>query len=145
MPYETKTAFGLTGLTSALAALDKVSDRLRGKVLRKALTAGQKPLIAAARSRAPKRTGLLRKSLGSKVKIYRTSNSFVAVTGPRTSIQGEHKGKKVVPARYAHLVELGTKRASPHPFLVPAAQSSQAAILVAMNRVIAADLARAAT
>lgn len=131
----------IDGLKDTLRALDDLGGKLRGRVLRKALQASQKPLVQAARARVPVRTRTLRKSLGAKVKIYREGHG-VAVTGPRVSIVGEYRGRKVRPAKYAHLVEHGTVRAAAHPFLEPASQSSQGAMLTAMTRVIQGELAR---
>ena len=74
--------------------------------------------------------GLLRKSLGYKVKTYTKTGTAVAVCGPRKGFReqigvvsrGKDKGKPIFadPQKYAHLVENGTRRTSAKPWLRPA-------------------------
>lgn len=83
------------------------------------------------------RTGMLRKSLGSKVGVHRKTGEVYALTGPRRRRDGFHtkawsswtkKMIDVIPSKYAHLVERGhmvkingkvVGRARPRPFTRP--------------------------
>lgn len=84
------------------------------------------------------RTGLLRKSLGSKVAVNKKTGQVYAMAGPRRKKDGFigeawspwlKKMVKVVPSKYAHLVERGfglkirgkvVKRVPGNPFVRPA-------------------------
>lgn len=108
-----------------------------GKVTRKAVNAGSKLIFDEVKQRAPKESGLYRKSIGRVIRTYRNSGTTLAVIGPRTkpSFRKEVKVKKDRvyrqmgaktfkvnkptaeqqrqirnPRFYQHLVEKGTKR-----------------------------------
>lgn len=113
----------LEGLEDVLKRLGTVRKAVQGRIVRKALEKATKPILSAAKAKAPKgATGLLRKSLGRKAKTYRRSGTSMIILGPRTGFakQGK-KGKKITalgkkfraagvnPSKYAHLVEKGTK------------------------------------
>lgn len=84
------------------------------------------------------RTGMLRKSLGSKVAVHKKTGQVYAMAGPRRKKDGFvgeawspwlKKMVKVVPSKYAHLVERGfglkirgkvVKRVPGNPFVRPA-------------------------
>lgn len=126
---------------SGLDALIKVVGELEPKVIRPAVQRGvadaTKAILWAARANllanGSRRTGLLYKSLGRRVRVYRNSRTVVGLVGPRVDtvgtftrtgrlvsgkvFSGRTAGKRTgkvklsVPARYAHLVEFGT---APH-------------------------------
>jgi HK97 gp10 family phage protein len=105
---------------------------------------GGQILAKAAKAGAPKETGLLKKSIGSKVKVY-PSGVAVAIVGPRQGFKAEvtrEKNRRFPwtgtsnPTRYAHLVELGTRQAPAKPFLKPALAGQQAAIREAMAKAV---------
>src|SRR4051812_39168403 len=107
-----------------------LGDRVQRKVLRQSVNAASTPVVKAARSKAPKQSGLLRKALGKKVKSYAASETAVGIVGPRNNVVGEFKGKKRWPAKYAHLVEGGHidengNPVPPQPFLRPAFDETQ--------------------
>lgn len=126
----------IEGVAEVLKALDGVDAKLRKKGVRAAVSKGGQVILSRARKTAPKQTGLLKKSLGKKVKVYRHSGNAVAVVGPRTGFRGvvTRDGRQVTgdPTKYAHLVELGTVRAKAKPFLRPAIEQQKKAILDAM-------------
>lgn len=139
---------GLKDVTDALKAVDK---KLRKKLIRKAVGEGGKLILKRAKQLVPKDTGLLKKSLGRKVKVYKNGVA-VAVVGPRQGFRKSvtrSKGRRAAvtlianPVKYAHLVELGTQNAPAHPFLKPALDGQQAAIRDAMAGVIRAGLEQA--
>ena len=100
----------IKSLVEKLAGLDR-------KVARKALKAGindgTKAVLWDAKARTPRRTGLLRKSLGRKVKSYRGGAVIVGVIGPRRGFRMVIDGKPVNPVKYAHLVEYGRREVVP--------------------------------
>jgi HK97 gp10 family phage protein len=107
-----------------------LGDRVKRKVLRQSVNAAGTPVVKAARTKAPDRSGLTKKSLGKKLKTYAKTGTVVGIIGPRTSVVGEVDGRKHWPAKIAHLVEKGHINRDgsftpPHPFLGPAFDESQ--------------------
>lgn len=107
----------------------------------------------AAKARAPKRSGALKQSIGIKSqKGTRGKTAALAIVGARVKVQKAVKplrGKKKViarPAKYAHLVEKGTKAhaghpgTKPRPFLRPAFDAVKTQALAAAAKVIAAEI-----
>jgi HK97 gp10 family phage protein len=109
----------LEGVEKALKALGDVSRTVRNKVLRKAVNASSRVVLAAAKSLVPRGTGMLRRSLAVRVQTYRASGKVVGIIGPRTGTSGSGAKRKQTsfgakmaqtgqnPAKYAHLVEFG--------------------------------------
>ena len=89
--------------------LKRADKKIQKSVLTKSVKAGGKPLIKAARSKVPTRTGVLKKSLGSKIKTYDGGSVKAVVIGPRGSVTGSFNGKTTRPVNYAHLAEAGFK------------------------------------
>lgn len=147
--------FRLTGLQDVLGRLAQFQRQTtRSKILRPALQAATKPMLATAKSLARIRTGVLRKSLARKTKTYRKSGIVVVIIGPRKGFKrlakikkGRGKGTYILvdPIRYAHFVEKGTYRTRAYPFLRPAFHQNKAAaerimrtkILEGINRELA--------
>lgn len=137
------TNYKVEGLDDLLKTLSGMSSQLQGNAMSKALRAGSKPVLAAARRTVPQRTGALKKSLGVKV-----SRKGYAVIGPRKGfkskaldkIRAQH-GENIEPANYAHLVELGTETAPPHPFLRPAFDATKEEAVQEIGKVLAAYFA----
>ena len=135
------------GLAGVMATLDALDARLRGKTLRKAGRAAGQIIVKAAKAnaRAADETGQLRKSIGVKVRLYRTTGNLLVVVGPRTGFKADRVRErnkwfrttmKVNPVRYAHLVELGTGRSRARPFLAPALFETAAAVRAAVAEVV---------
>jgi len=95
------------GQRRLLRKFNRLPSRVQKRVLRQAVKAAGKPVIKAARAKCPTESKLLKKSIGSKVKVYRTSGTIVLIIGPRTNYSGEFEGKKRNPKNYAHLVHDG--------------------------------------
>lgn len=129
------------GLAEVLSALDGVDKKIRKKGVRKAVGQAGKIVLRAAKARVRKATGLLKRSLGRKTKVYRNSGVAVAIVGPRVGFkqQVQRGGKSVLsdPVKYAHLVEEGTSRAEALPFLRPALMQNAGQIQQAMADAIA--------
>lgn len=110
--------FGITGtivgLKECQEALRQLPGKLQRRILRPAMTKATKPILMAVKRLAPRDTGMLRKSITRKVVTYK-SGTLVAVIGPDTkhrveaTRRGRSKPMVVNPAKYAHLVEFGTR------------------------------------
>ncbi len=138
-------------LTSA--ALERITKRLADISQKAATEAIQKGMRAAcqliakdAKARVRVRTGLLRKSIGWKVKTY-PSKIVVGIVGPRKtfktridgkivrrSLRTQVNGKWVNPVKYAHLVEFGTVHSRPFPFMRPAWDANRGKIGAILTR-----------
>jgi HK97 gp10 family phage protein len=119
-----------------LKKLGEVEPKAARKAIRQGVNEVSKLVLAEAKSRVPMRTGLLKKSLGRKVKSKMGGAVVYAVIKPRRGVwvkadggavgtrtrfrngkkqvfvrkwQGEFNGKKVDPVKYAHLVEYGRR------------------------------------
>lgn len=138
----------LTGLRDVLGRVQRLgSQTVRSRVTRKAVDKASQPAaktmkrLAPASEQGPLIPGLLKKSVGRKIKVYRNSGIVVMVVGPRSGFRrvvGSRKdGRPIVqnPTKYAHLVEYGhggPAPAPPHPFARPTwdqTRSSAEAIL----------------
>lgn len=105
------------------------------------LRAGAKPIQTAAKAKAPVGTGLLKKSIGMRVK--KTKGIYTARVGPRKGFKGKPLGKKknkagieterfADPNKYSHLVEFGTSHSPAKPFIRPAIESAKGEVVAAM-------------
>lgn len=95
----------VTGATEAVAAFRRLSGAVRGRLLAQAATAGALPILTAAQTKAPVRTGNLRRSLHTEV-IEQTAATATVMVG--TDVD------------YARYVEEGTSRQAAQPYLRPA-------------------------
>lgn len=131
---------GLDHILRALSQLKKQAARSR--VLRKALGPSTKPFMMTAKQLAPKETGLLRKSIGRKIKVYRESGRVTVIIGPRSkpsfrrevTINGRTQVRN--PVHYAHLVEFGTVKTRAKPFLRPAVDRHKEQFKVTFKRLV---------
>lgn len=142
----------LRGAAEMFRALYKLNDKMRAKVTSAAIRKGVRPIINDARSRVPRESGLLRKSIGYVVRTYRGGETTIGVIGGTSNVSGnvEVAGRTMFrwPVKYAHLVEHGTRpHAQPRnrrysrsghpgstakPFLEPAFESKHSEALQAM-------------
>lgn len=137
----------LKDLTEILKKLDKLPKELRGEVRKKILEQAARPLIEAAKAKAPQSQaehfdypksggepvryypGNLKKSI--RIIPYKKSNTVFV--GPK--IVKKAKGKaygrneKNVNAFYASFVEFGTARMAARPYMRPAFDSSKGQVL----------------
>lgn len=126
------------------AALGLLGGKVARRVMRKSLNAGAREIVKDARSRVVRRTGQLRKSLGVKVKTYK-SGTLAAIVGPRTGFKATIDGKPVNPTNYSHLVEFGTEHSAARPFLGPAFTSKAPAALAKIARKVRTELFKEST
>lgn len=100
-------------------ALERVTDKVRNRVVKSSLNFAATPISSAAKKNCPKRSGNLKKSIGKK-RIDDYSNGIFQVRiGARTG--PKFKGA----SRYAHLVEFGTVHSAARPFLRPAFEQNK--------------------
>lgn len=95
----------VTGATEAVAAFRRLSGAVRGRLLAQAATAGALPILTAAQTKAPVRTGNLRRSLHTEV-LDQSADQATVMVG--TDVD------------YARPVEEGTSRRIAKPYLRPA-------------------------
>jgi len=105
----------IEGLEELQAVLRTLPGKISRRVMRPALSAEGTKVVQAARQKVPQETGLLKKSLGKKVKTYTDTNAVVAIVGPRSGFRQIIDGRPKNPVKYAHLVEFGAR-----PHLMPA-------------------------
>ena len=102
----------LTGLDDVFRSFRGIKRNVRTRILRRAVSKAARLILKDAKARVATRTGLLKKSLGIKVKTYRQSGVVVAIIGPRTGFKRHvtlPDGTIEVenPTVIAHLVEKG--------------------------------------
>lgn len=136
-----------------IKALDGTEKKLRKKLMRKALTVGARIIKRQMKTllAGNVRTGLLRKAIHVSIRSYEDGRVMVAIIGPRKDTVGEYKGRRIVPWRYAHLVDLGTKShsigaRSQHPgaravpFIEPAREQTKSQVQSEMAKIISQGL-----
>ncbi|MEK7952780.1 HK97-gp10 family putative phage morphogenesis protein [Luteolibacter soli] len=133
----------------------KLDKRLQRKVYGAAVRAGGKVLVDAAQGKVPVRTGSVKASLVHRASSKPSQGLFgVKVTikgGKLASARVAHrrggKGSEYHPdavERYYRFQELGTKHHAAQPFLKPAIEGNQSAVLNAVKQELAAGLEREA-
>jgi len=103
--------FEVTGLAELDRALLQMGTRVSRSVVGKALRASAKPVVKEARRllkiNRTEQSGLLRKSIGVKLKKYKLTGTQLIVIGPRAGKGGSYRGRPRDPVKYAHFIELG--------------------------------------
>lgn len=105
----------IIGDKQLLKNLLALPPKLQKRVMKPAFRKGAAVISKRAKRKVKKRSGLLRKSI--KANVTKNVNGRIFVD---PKVEGEYKGKKVKPSKYAHLVEFGTQTAEAKPFLRPA-------------------------
>lgn len=99
----------LEGAKELRRKLERLTAAQQRRVVRPAVTKALSPVVKQAKRNVPVVTGLLKKSIGKKVKAYTRSGVVWGGVGPRGGFEGVGPdGRKRNPVFYAHLVELGT-------------------------------------
>lgn len=134
----------LMGADELKHLMRKLPPRVHRKVTRAAISAGLTPMLRAMRKEVPVDDGVLKASLGRKVKAYDKSLSVVGLAGPKKNA-----------APHAHLVEYGTAPRydadgnysgvmPPNPFVRKAREEQTYPASVAVNRKMAEGVHREA-
>jgi HK97 gp10 family phage protein len=143
----------ITGLREMQRTLDRLPRELIKSSESAVLRAGAKPIEKAAKAKVPVGTGLLKKSIGNRVK--KVDGSTSARIGPRTGFKGRSLGMKknkagvasekfADPNKYSHLVEFGSSRSPAQPFIRPAIKAAQSQVMDAMAAGLDKHLTRTA-
>lgn len=107
MPYGRSMV--ISGLSPLLGQIANLRSPEARKVRRSAMMAASMPVLKNARNLVNFETGLLRKSLGRKVRLYRSGTTIVVIIGPRSGFKQEVQRRSGFtmsnPTRYAHIVE----------------------------------------
>lgn len=128
-------------LMAKLSMLSKQSEVNR--MLRPGVREASGEVRKKSKSLVIEETGLLKKSIGSKL-LTVAGKVVVAIVGPRrgmgqvverTAPSGWRGLVKSDPALYAHLVEFGTAHSPPHPFMRPAWDAVDSKRIVARRTV----------
>ena len=96
---------GTTELKLVMKRLERAANK--PTELKKALKKASQPVIQKAQENLQPvtRSGHLAKSLGTKITIDKKDQGAHVVIGPKSKYEKEWNGEKVIPRRYAHLVE----------------------------------------
>jgi HK97 gp10 family phage protein len=102
----------IQGEKRLIEELKRLEGALSKKIQRPAVTKAGRVMRTAIAGTAPTKEGNLKRSMGMKVRSYRSI--AVAVVGPRTNYVGTRvnqygRVQAAWPVKYAHLVEGGTK------------------------------------
>lgn len=120
--------FKMTGLDELDKAVKKLPDRIQKRVLSGALRAGGRIMQKDAKARVPVKTGKLKKS----IKVMSGKSNPNAPIGVANAVVFVG-----VQAAHGHLIEFGTKNVTAKPFLRPAFDSTQEAVLTAIGNKLA--------
>lgn len=115
MANSIRIGFTLSNFDEMRALCAGLPAAMEARVMSDALGVAAKPIVAAAKAKAPVRSGALRRSIIAVVRRYPKAGKVLAIIGPdKNYYQG---GKRVKsgqaktgmdrPANYAHLVEFG--------------------------------------
>lgn len=135
------------GLQQVLSRLKNVQNKVANKIVRAAVSGESKAVLTQAKAAVRVDLGILKRSLGRKIKVFAKDSTAVGIVGPRSSFRMKKTkidgrvvrvrvatgiGKQVVrhgkeqfawPSKYSHLVEKGTRRSRAFPFLTPAGKA----------------------
>ena len=128
---------GFRELADALEQLDSV--RREEGALKRAMTSALEPTAALARALVPVRTGGLKRSIitSDKRRFQGKKERGVVSIFLGTSYQRGANG------RHGHLVEFGTVKSRPHPFLRPAWDQDGKALLTRLADEMRVQIERA--
>ena len=112
---------GLEPNAGVLKVLNGLDEQVRKRIMRKAVWTAAGPLLKEAKGRVTResdRTGMLANSLIRKRKTYGDGSiTWVGIGPDKSDVLLDTEFGKVVPGKYAHLVEFGTKRMKARSFL----------------------------
>ena len=134
----------LTGDKALIRTLDRLPPALVRRVVRPAVRSALVPINKAAKRKAPKDTGLLKKSIGAVVKVYKQTGVIWGGVGPRKGFRQIVDGKPRDPVKYAHLVEFGTERVPANSFLRAAFDENIGRVFAILRAKVASGLIREA-
>lgn len=127
----------LKGFEETRKLMELLPDKIQRNAMKQAMAAGARKILQEARRRVPVRTGELKKSLEVKFVKAASQGTFgkIVYKVQAKRPQGSH----------ANLVELGTTRAQPHPFLRPAFDVAKDQALAAIMEKLSKAILKEAT
>ena len=129
--------FGAKELEDALRQLPRATAK---SVLRRALIKSAEPTEALARELAPRgNTGNLKISIDAKAQLKASQKSGGKIDGVEIFV-----GATTPKGAHAHLLEFGTVKMAPHPFMRPAWDATKNAVLATIKKEIWTSLAKSA-
>lgn len=105
--YRQNVSLTLEGGQELRALFAELPKRVVNKCLRRAVQVASGPILKSAKAKAPRESGLLKRSLVRKMKSRKGVHT--ATVGAKKGFSGTYRGKKRVPSRYLHLVSKGTR------------------------------------
>ena len=100
----------LQGLPQTIATLKTFPNKIQKRALVKAVRAGVRPLLVASRRNAPRRTGIFRASLDTKIKSYRDGVVQVGIVGQKKDKRAERAVNREIRAGRSITGRLGRGR-----------------------------------
>lgn len=125
-----------------IRSLERLDFAVQDRISRRAVSRGGDLLLAAIEREAPVYRGVLKESLGQKVKLYKQSNTTVSIIGPR--IGGGFRGYHGHLVHDGHIAVDGSFVPG-NPFQRRAVEASRDAALEAVKQSVAADIEKEAS
>lgn len=127
-----------------------LAENTQRKVTRQAVNKAATPVVRSAKSKVSVQSGLLKKSMGKRVKTYKQTQTVVAVIGAKRSTSGTYRGKLRRPANYSHLAHNGFvttdgKQVPGNPFLQQAMAEQEGNALSTLKTEMATGIIREAS
>jgi HK97 gp10 family phage protein len=128
------TNIEVEGLDDLESQLLKLQGKVAIKVVRDALKASAKIVLKDAKSNVPVGSGALKASLGIIARKGRGTNFQTVFVAPRQknktalALANASRSTPIKGIFYAHIVEKGSVRSKPQPFLRPALDSNVNAV-----------------
>ena len=118
--------FRIDGIPELKQILQQLPQAATRRAMRAAVVVATTPLLERTRQLVPDgpySTGLLRKSIGRRVRVYGSRNVVFSAIGVRRGFKKlvTRKGREMLanPRKYAHLVELGFRHKKSGRFIAP--------------------------
>lgn len=110
----------LSGDKALMRSFKRLTEKQFVKAIKSSTGKSMTPVAREARKRVPVREGVLRKSIGKRTTATRAGN-ITTIIGPKSKYLPAHKR----PSNLAHMIEFGTKRTKPQPFMRPALAATE--------------------
>ena len=136
--FKITAQFKLVGDKRLQSVLKSCNPSFARKVMRAGIRAGLQPIVAQARLDAPERTGLLRAAI--KAQVNKRGASGKVFVDP--SMNMEYEGRPYQPAKIAHILEFGSRKAAAQPFMRPALALRRPEAIALINAKVRSALAK---
>lgn len=121
------------------ANIESIRESVQKKIMRKAIKRGATPMAQAVADAAPVETGALRSSV--EAKMTRKGGVMIWINPKMTHVGPDGKLRR--PAKYAHLVEFGTKQLTARPFFRATVEKHKPVVMKAIEAEARIELNRA--